>query len=121
MKYSKEIKELAVLKYKEWEDKKILCKFFKICSKTLETWIQREQNMGFIEDKRKNNGSRKRFSNEDLKEFYNSNQNATLEDWWRKFNVTAQAIKKRLKQMNYSYKKKTWNTKKEMKKKGENF
>ncbi len=83
---------------------------------TLNSWIRMYEEIGKVEDKRKNNGSQKRFSNEKLKEFYETNTNATLEDWWKEFKVTAQAINKRLKQMNYSFKKKRWNIKKEMKK-----
>lgn len=121
MKHSEEIKELAVLKYKEWASKRSIYTFLKISDKTLDKWILKKEKTWKIEDNRNKNGKNKKFSDEALKEFYDKNINATLKDGWKNFWVTHVAIQKRLKKMKYSYKKKNWNIKKEMKKKEKIF
>ena len=67
-----------------------------------------------IEDQRKENGRNKKFSDEELKLYIEDNINATLKDIGDHFSVSDVAILKRLRKMNYSYKKKRWGIKKEM-------
>ena len=115
MKHSEEIKELAYEKYKDWELKIAICKNLKVSDKTLNSRIKKKEETGKIEDWRKNNWAKKRFSDEDLRKFYEENENATLEDWWKNFWVRWQSVGDRLKKIWYSHKKKKWNTRKEMK------
>lgn len=68
-----------------------------------------------IEDKRWENGKQKTFSDEALKLYIEANVNATLKDIGNHFFVSDVAILKRLRNMNYSYKKKRWGTKRGMK------
>ena len=106
MKHSEEIKKLWVEKYKKWERKSWICRSLKISEKTLDLRIKKERETWKIEDERKNNWSKKRFSDEELIKFYEENENATLQDWWNKFWVRLQSIRSRLVSLKYSYKKK---------------
>jgi Zn-dependent peptidase ImmA (M78 family) len=63
-----------------------------------------------------NSTKQKKFTDEELKEYVENNENETLKEIWKHFKVSDIAILKRLRKMNYSYKKKKWGIKKEMKK-----
>lgn len=86
-----------------------------ISMNTIKDWWVRLKQGDDLWDKRKGNGREKTFSDNDLTEYIEANVNATLKDIWDHFSVSDVAILKRLRGMNYSYKKKRWSTRKEMK------
>jgi len=86
-----------------------------ISMNTIKEWWVKLNRGDNLWDKRKENWRKKTFSDEDLTLYIEANVNATLKDIWDYFSVSDVAILKRLRKMNYSYKKKRWGTKKEMK------
>lgn len=86
-----------------------------ISMNTLKEWWTKLKRGDDLWDKRKGNGREKQFSDESLKLYIEENVNATLKDIWDHFSVSDVAILKRLRSMNYSYKKKRWGIKKGMK------
>lgn len=72
-----------------------------------------------LKDKRALNGNKKRFPDEALKLYTAENPNKTLKEVGHHFSVSDVAILKRLRKAWYSFKKKRWNTEKEMKQKEE--
>ena len=75
---------------------------------TIKEWSAILKRWWNLEDKRGKNGKKKQFSDEDLKHYADTHINDTLKDIGNYFLVSEVAIWKRLKNMNYSYKKKRW-------------
>lgn len=83
---------------------------------TLQTWRAELKKKWVLKDKRFWNATKqKTFSDEALSLYIKEHINATLKDIGDHFSVSDVAILKRLRNMNYSYKKKRWGTKREMK------
>jgi transposase len=86
-----------------------------ISMNTLKEWWAKLKRGYDLWDRRSGNGKKKTFSDEALVFYIENNVNATLKEIGDYFSVSDVAILKRLRQMHYSYKKKRWCTKKEMK------
>lgn len=118
--YGEDIK--ALFKLHKWNKQTLswISEALNIPFNTLKTWSMKLGRWEDIEDQRSNNGNEKLFSDADLIAYAEQNENATLLDIWNHFNVSDVAILKRFKSLKYSYKKKTWNIKREMKKNEKN-
>ena len=113
--YGIQIKELFAQHKRNWKTLSWISEAMNISINTLKEWWAKLKRGNELWDKRKGNGRKKQFSDESLKLYIEENVNATLKDIWDHFSVSDVAILKRLRSMNYSYKKKRWGTKKEMK------
>ena len=116
--YNQEIRELFKKHIEEWKKLKWIWEVLKIPYDTINVWKKKLKKGEELKDGRIWNSTKQRkFKDEELKEYIENNENATLEEIWENFKVTHVAIFLRLKSMNYSFKKKKWNIKKGMKKK----
>lgn len=113
--YGMQIKELFIEHRKSWKTLLWISEAMNISMNTIKEWWVKLKRGDNLWDKRKENWRKKTFSDEDLTLYIEANVNATLKDIWDYFSVSDVAILKRLRKMNYSYKKKRWGTKKEMK------
>lgn len=116
--YWDEIKELFKKHKENWKELKWISNALNLPYDTIKRWSSKVNQGKTLKDWRKSNRTKqKKFSDEDLKNYVNNNENATLKEIWKNFSVTGVAIYYRLKIMKYSYKKKRWDIKKEIKKK----
>jgi transposase len=108
--YGMQIKELFIEHKKSWKTLLWISDAMNISINTLKEWGAKLKKGKDLWDKRSENGKQKTFSDDSLKLYIEENVNATLKDIWDHFLVSDVAILKRLRNMNYSYKKKRWGT-----------
>lgn len=113
--YGMQIQELFMEHRKSWKTLLWISEAMNISMNTLKEWWVKLKRGEDLWDKRSLNGKQKTFSDEALTLYIENNINATLKDIGDHFSVSDVAILKRLRSMNYSYKKKRWGTKKGMK------
>lgn len=120
--YNQDIMDLFKYHLKEWKTVIWISEAIQVPLNTLKGWARKIKLWKELKDLRFwNSTKQKKFSDEELKKYCDDNENATLKEIWKYFNVSDVAILKRLRLMKYSYKKKTWNIKKEMKEKEQNI
>lgn len=115
--YSHEIKIIFTKHREDWKTLSWISDALKIPFDTIKRWSTKLAQGNDLEDQREWNGSKKLFSDEDLVEYIETHENATLKEIGVNFSVSDVAILKRLRTLKYSYKKKRWGTKKEMSRK----
>lgn len=116
--YTQEIRDLFQHHRAQWKKLVRIAEVLCIPYNTIKIWSCKVSPWETFKDKRFwNSTKQKKFSNEDLKLYIENNVNATLKEIGDHFSVSDVAILKRLKNMNYSYKKKKWGIKKGVKKK----
>lgn len=120
--YKQEIRDLFKYHKEKWIDVKKIWEMLQVPYNTIKEWNTKYNQWKEIKDGRIwNSTKQKKFWDEELIIYCNANENATLKEIWENFWVTFVAIYSRLKAIWYSYKKKTWNIKREMKIKGKNI
>ena len=116
--YSEEMREKFKIHRENWRILEWISEALKIPYNTIKWWSQKLKKGDDLKDWRIwNSTKQKQFTDKELREYVENNENATLEEIWKHFKVTHVAIYLRLKAMKYSYKKKRWNIKKGTKKK----
>ena len=119
--YTQQIRDLFKYHKEQWKKLWWISQVIQVPYETLKNWNRLIKKWKELKDNRFWNSTKKKtFSNEDLVEYIENNENVTLKEIWDNFNVTDVAILKRLRNINYSYKKKRWDIKKEMKRKERN-
>lgn len=113
--YGMDIKELFIHHKSNGKTLLWISEAMNISVNTLKEWWTKLQRGENLWDKRSENGRKKQFSDESLRLYVEANNNATLKEIWDHFLVSDVAILKRLRNMNYSYKKKRWHTVRETK------
>lgn len=114
--YSQDIRDLFQYHKSQWKALTWIAEVLNISYNTIKIWNSKSITWEEFKDKRFWNSTKKKsFSDDDLKLFIDNNVNATLKEIGEHFNVSDVAILKRLRNANYSYKKKRWGIKKGMK------
>ena len=114
--YSQEMRDIFQKHREDGKSVAWISNALQIAIGTLQTWRAELKKKWTLKDKRFwNSTKQKKFSDEDLALYIDNNVNATLKDIWDHFSVSDVAILKRLRNMDYSYKKKRWGIKKGMK------
>lgn len=90
-------------------------KLFKVSISAIGRWHRRYKEEGNYEAKIRG-GSKKKIDLNGLEEYVKANENMTLKEASKKFNVSSFTISYWLKKLGYSYKKKTFPTWRRMKK-----
>ena len=104
--YSQEIRDLFQYHRTQWKKLTWIAEALNISYNTLKIWNSKASVWETFKDKRFwNSTKQKKFSDEELKLYIENNVNATLQEIGIHFSVTDVAILKRLRNMNYSYKK----------------
>ena len=120
--YNQEIMDLFKYHIEGWKTVVWISEAIQVPINTLKWWVRKIKKWKELKDARFwNSTKQKKFSDEELKNYCDNNENATLKEIWKYFQVTDVVILKRLRTMKYSYKKKTWNIKKEMRGKEQNI
>lgn len=108
--YSSDLR-IRVIKYiEEGNSQKSTCLTFKIGSTTVSRWYKEYKSEGRLKPKLRG-GSKGKVDLKLLKDFVDENPNKTLMEIGQIFKVSAEAVRKRLNQLGYRYKKKltpTW-------------
>ena len=113
--YSQDIRNLFQYHKSQWKTLTWIAEVLNISYNTIKIWNSKSIIWEEFKDKRFWNSTKKKsFSDDDLKLFIENNVNATLKEIGEHFNVSDVAILKRLRNTDYSYKKKRWGIKKEM-------
>lgn len=114
--YKQEIRDLFKYHKEKWISVKEIWEMLQVPYNTIKEWNTKYRKWKEIKDSRIwNSTKQKKFLDEELRNYCESHENATLKEIWEHFWVTLQAIYNRFQIIWYSYKKKNWNIKKEMK------
>jgi hypothetical protein len=111
--YSNETKDLFRQHKADWKTLLWISDALKISFNTIKVWSMKIAHWDDLSDKRELNGKQKTFSDEALKQYVDTHPNDTLWNIGDFFGVSDVAILKRLRSVNYSYKKKRWRIKNE--------
>lgn len=90
-------------------------KLFKVSISAIGRWYRRYKKEGNYQPKIRG-GSKKKIDLNSLEEYVKANENMTLKEAAKKFNVSSFTISYWLRKLGYSYKKKTFPTWRQMKK-----
>ena len=108
--YSCDLRVRVIEYIKEGNRQKLASKTFKVSTTTVSRWYKEYEKEGRIKPKLRG-GSKGKINLKLLQDYVDANPNKTLLEIGRIFKVSAEAIRKRLNQLNYRYKKKsilTW-------------
>jgi transposase len=114
--YSLDLREKVIHQVKIGKDKQAIINMFGISESTLYRWIKRSYLDILAPTPNEIRQNRKIIPGL-LEDYIKRNPNATLNDIAKHFDCKSSSVYMRIKKLNYSYKKKTFSTKKEMKKK----
>ena len=103
--YSKDFRECVVQNVLDGMSRKDAIQIFKIGSDTLNRWLKMWHENGDLSTPKRGRYKSKRFSDGDLLKFINSNNDSTLEEIAKHFEVSHMAIFRRLKTLNITRKK----------------
>lgn len=103
--YSKDFRECVVQNVLDGMSRKDAIQIFKIGSDTLSRWLKTWQEKADLSPPKRGRYNSKRFSDPDLIEFIKSNNDSTLEEIAKHFEVSHMAIFRRLKILNITRKK----------------
>jgi len=118
--YSLDLRKRVIRKIESGVSPEKIMEMFDISRSTVYRWIKR-YSLGILSATPNINKSPKKIIPDLLETYIKQNPNKTLEEIAQHFHVKAPSIYYRIKKLNYTNKKKTFSTKKEMKKEEKNL
>jgi len=118
--YSLDLRKKVIKKIKSGISPEDIVEMFDISRSTVYRWIKRSY-LGILQPTPNINKSPKKIIPNLLEDYIKQNPNKTLDEIAQYFQVKAPSIYYRIKKLNYTYKKKTFSTKKEMRKNEKNL
>lgn len=103
--YSLDLRERAVACVESGNSIRAASKIFKIHESTLSLWLRQKQEKGNLLPEKTGSKGKRKIDYDNLCEYVNKNNDATLEEIGKIFSVTPSAVHKALRKRGFTYKK----------------